>query len=289
MVTTPDGRTLEVLDAGPAGSPVVVFHNGTPGGPVLAEHAVRAAHAAGLRWVTYARPGYGGSTPQPGRSVADASTDTASVLDALGVDDFVTYGWSGGGPHALACAARLPGRCRAAATIAGVAPYGAEGLDFLAGMGQENIDEFGLALQGREALEPTTRANAEQMRIVTADGIIDAFASWIPAVDRASLTDDFAEWLAASMRAAVADGHYGWLDDDLAFTVPWGFAFNDITVPVAVWQGEQDLMVPFGHGVWLAEHLPTAQARLFPEHGHLSLGVAHLPEILAELALSARC
>jgi pimeloyl-ACP methyl ester carboxylesterase len=108
----------------------------------------------GLRTVLHARPGYAGSTPLPGRSVADVAADVAVVVDALGADEFVTVGWSGGGPHALATAALLPDRCLGAATIAGVAPYAAAGLDWLAGMGVENIEEFGAAVAGEPALGP---------------------------------------------------------------------------------------------------------------------------------------
>src|SRR5262245_36893206 len=126
LVQLPDGRALDVAVAGPEDGLPLVFHYGTPSGPVLFPPLVDAAARHGLRTVVYARPGYAWSTPRPGRSVASAPADTASVLDALGAGTFVTVGWSGGGPHALACAALLPDRCAAAASLAGVAPYGAE-------------------------------------------------------------------------------------------------------------------------------------------------------------------
>ena len=131
--------------AGPADGLPLVLHEGTPVGLVLYPPTVQAARIRGLRVILAARPGYEGSTPRPGRRVVDVAGDTAAVLDELGADTFVTAGWSGGGPHALACAAALPGRCLAAASVAGVAPYQAEGLDWLAGMGPENIAEFGAA------------------------------------------------------------------------------------------------------------------------------------------------
>ena len=142
-VSRPDGRNIDFLVASsPDGLPLVL-HEGTPIGLVLYPKTVQAARIRGLRVILAARPGYEGSTPRPGRRVVDVAEDTAAVLDELGTDTFVTVGWSGGGPHALACAAALPGRCLAAASIAGVAPYAAKGLDWLAGMGPENVAEFG--------------------------------------------------------------------------------------------------------------------------------------------------
>ncbi|MCU1603416.1 MAG: alpha/beta hydrolase fold protein [Frankiales bacterium] len=287
LIDTPDGRQLEVLDGGGDGLPCV-FHTGTPGGPVLTEKRLAAAADAGLRWIGYARPGYGQSTPMPGRSVADAAQDTATVLDALGLSTFVTAGASGGGPHALACAALLPGRCLAAATLAGGGPFDAEGLDFLAGMGEDNLVEFGLAVGGREVLEAAMPAYAQEVRGVTPEGIVASLSSLLPPVDREVLSSDVGRDVAAGFHKALEVGYDGWLDDDLALVKPWGFDLSTIRVPVVVWQGGQDLMVPLAHGQWLAANVPGARAELHDEHGHLSLVVAHLPAVLKELADLAR-
>jgi pimeloyl-ACP methyl ester carboxylesterase len=150
VLAAPDGRRLEVLAAGPEDGLPLLFHNGTPGGLVAVPGMVAEAAARGLRTVMYARPGYGESTGQPGRRVAAAAADAVAVLDGLGARQFVTVGWSGGGPHALACAALLPGRCLAAASLAGVAPAQAEGLDWVAGMGPENVTEFSAAGQSED-------------------------------------------------------------------------------------------------------------------------------------------
>ena len=286
-VRTPDGRDLEVLVIGPADTTPVVFHSGTPGGPVPNLPMARAATENGLRLVTYGRPGYGRSTPQPGRTVADVVADTIAVLDHLGAGEFVTMGHSGGGPHALACAALAPERCRAAASVAGVAPWDAEGLDVMAGMGPENIEEFGLAVQGSEALTPYLESEYEQLRSVAGPDVAAALGGLVPDVDKQVLTGELAELYAESFRKAVENGIAGWHDDDLAFVRPWGFDLAGITVPVSIWQGEQDLMVPFAHGRWLASHIPGATAHLFEEHGHLSLTVAQVPAILADLVRAA--
>jgi pimeloyl-ACP methyl ester carboxylesterase len=270
-IELPDGRTLEYLVEGPADGRTLVLHHGTPGGAVRPASLADPALRLGYRVVHPGRPGYGGSTPHPGRRVADVAADVATVLDALGADDFVTLGWSGGGPHALACAALLPGRCRAAATVAGVAPYQAEGLDWLAGMGEENQVEFAAALAGPEALEQFMAQAAPVMATVQPANVIEALGDLISDVDKKALAGDLADYLAESSRYAMSTGTAGWRDDDLAFVTPWGFDLTTIDVPVAIWQGDQDRMVPFTHGRWLATHIPTATAHLTPGEGHLSL------------------
>ncbi len=267
------GRQLEALATGPRDGLTVVLHNGTPAGLVAWPPLAEAAAARGLRLVLYSRPGYGDSTPDPGRRVADAAADLAAVLDALGTAEFVTVGWSGGGPHALACAARLPGRCLAAATMAGVAPYGADGLDWVAGMGAENIEEFGAALAGEEALATFLEPAAREMATLTGAVVAEGLGGLVSAADKAAVTGEFADYLAASFRAAVASGVAGWRDDDLAFVAGWGFTMADAGAgaPVSVWQGDQDMMVPFSHGRWLAARIPGARAHLLPGEGHLTL------------------
>ena len=280
-VTTPDGRSLDVLDSGGDGLPLL-YHSGTPGGAVVWPAGIEAARSSGLRWVSYSRPGYGSSTPQPGRTVADAAADSAMVLDALGIGDFVSLGWSGGGPHTLSCAALLPDRCRGAATIASAAPCDAPDLDFLAGMAEDNVEEFTLALKGREVLVPAIEKMAQTYRSITGEQIVEALGGLLGAPDLAALTGPLAEYIAALAREAVRVGVDGWVDDDLAFCEPWGFDLASITVPVAIWQGSEDLMVPRSHGEWLAGHVPGARPHLLEGVGHVSL-VAGLDEVLEDL------
>ena len=287
-IRTSDGRVLEVVSQGPPDALPLVFHGGTPIAAVLYPPIVDAAVDAGLRFITYSRPGYATSDPMPGRSVADAAADVAVVLDAFGAQQFVTIGWSGGGPHALACAALLPDRCAAAATIAAVAPYPAAGIDWLAGMGEENVEEFGAALQGESALSAYLKEEAVGLSQVTASDLDDALGDLVSDIDRASLTGRFAEWAAASFRKAVSAGIAGWRDDDLAFVKPWGFDVGQIKRPVALWQGAQDRMVPFSHGQWLAAHMPTAKARLLQGEGHLSVGVGAFGLIVEDVVRLAK-
>jgi len=281
-VRTGDGRDLEVLRDGPPDARPLVFHSGTPSGAVEFPALSDAVAELGWQLVTWSRPGYGASTAYAGRSVADVTTDTAAVLDHIGRHRFVALGWSGGGPHALACAALMPDRCDAAAVLAGVAPYPADGLDWLAGMGPENVEEFGASLESVPTITTYLEAQVPDLASVTGEQVADSFGGLIDEVDRAALTGDFADMLAASVRKAVASGIAGWRDDDLAFVQPWGFDLGDIAVPVAVWQGAHDRMVPYGHGTWLAAHIPGARAHLHDDEGHLSI-VNQLPRILKDL------
>ena len=283
LISLPGGRDLDVLTTGPAAAMPLVIHEGTPGGLVAYPPTVEAARERGLRVVMIARPGYERSTPRPGRRIADVAGDVAAVLDALGARQFVSIGWSGGGPHSLACAACLPGRCLAATSVAGVAPYQAEGLDFLAGMGPENVEEFGAAVAGLDELTRYLEVEAGPLGKVTADDVAAALGGLVSAADKAALNGDFAASIAASLRAALANGIAGWRDDDLAFVADWGFSLDPMPTPVAVWQGDQDRMVPYAHGQWLAAHIPSARAHLMPGEGHLTLTVTAIGRILDDL------
>jgi pimeloyl-ACP methyl ester carboxylesterase len=267
----PDGRRLRVHEAGDPRGELVLVHHGTPGSGILAPWWARDAAERGIRLVGYDRPGYGGSDRHRGRAVAGAALDCATIADALGVERFRTWGVSGGGPHALACAARLPDRVTAVASVASVAPFGAPGLDWHTGMGQDNIDEFGAAAAGADALAPYLAQARAATVAAGPDGLAGVLRSLLPEVDVAALTGDMAGFIHAWMAGGLREGHDGWLDDDLAFVRGGGFDLDAITVPVLVVQGRHDRMVPSAHGRWLAGQVPGATAWLPEEHGHLSL------------------
>jgi pimeloyl-ACP methyl ester carboxylesterase len=285
-VLLPDGRRLDLRVSGPDDGLPLVFHHGTPGAVTPFRALERAAHARGLRLVTTSRPGYGGSSPQPGRRVVDVASDTATVLAAIGADRCLTAGWSGGGPHALACGARL-GATAAVLVIAGVAPYGAEDLDWLAGMGEENIVEFSAALDGEDRLRPYLLDEREQLKAATVADVVASLETLLPDVDRAVLTGEFGEDLAANFHEAMRTGVEGWVEDDMAFTGSWGFELAEISVPTMIWQGSADLMVPFAHGQWLASQLPGASVHLEEGEGHLSVALGALDRMLDELLSAA--
>jgi pimeloyl-ACP methyl ester carboxylesterase len=220
--------------------------------------------------------------------VADCAADAAAVADALGVERFYTVGRSGGGPHALACAALLPDRVIATATIAGVAPRSAEGLDWLDGMGQENIDENAAAEAGEEQLLAFLEPFRAKLISADAAELHAEFGDLLSDVDRSVMTGEFAEYEAQSTRAGLEHGVWGWFDDDIELIGDWGFELSDISGPVAIWQGAQDRMVPLAHGEWLAAHIPGARAKLLPDHGHLSLALGRYGALLDDLIASGR-
>ncbi|HZU13308.1 MAG TPA: alpha/beta hydrolase [Chloroflexota bacterium] len=283
-VTLEDGRHLDIYRSGPEDARVLLFHHGTPGSRAPFRDIENAAHRHGFQLVTLSRPGYGSSTRQPGRSVADVVADTVQVLDAVGADRCVVAGWSGGGPHALACGARLAGRVDGVLVMAGVGPYGFEDLDFMNGMGEGNIVEFGKAIEGEAALRPFLEEEREQMLQATPSQLVEAMGSLLPPVDKAQLTGELGEDLMANFHEALRLGVDGWLDDDLAFARPWGFDLSEVSVPTFLWQGSEDLMVPFDHGQWLAEQIPGVTAHLEPGEGHVSVVIGALDRMFSELA-----
>jgi pimeloyl-ACP methyl ester carboxylesterase len=265
-----------------------VFHHGQPGAALLWPELVSEADRFGWSVVMVTRPGYATSERHVGRRVSDAVTDAAAVLDHLGIDRFLTAGQSGGGPHALACAALLPSRCRAAATIAGLAPYdGVHDLDWTAGMGPENLAEFEALIAGDRGLEAQIKELNDELGTIQADQLIDALGGLLSKPDKKVLAGPAANFLAKMTRLSASAGHYGYWDDGQAFVRDWGFAPQAIRVPVTVWIAGQDLMVPPAHGEWLAQNIPGADRARMEEEGHISLYIRHVKEIVEKLARDA--
>ncbi len=282
-VFTRDGRTLQVLERGdPNGRPVLV-HNGTPNSRLMFEPDVALARRQGIRLISYDRPGYGGSTPHPGRTVADCAGDVRAIAAALGIPRLGVWGISGGGPHAIACAALLPDLVPAVAVLASGAPWGAEGLDYFDGMGELNADDIRLMLED----PPAARAKCESDRLelleVTPDGLMEILKTLLAPVDAAELTGELAQFMIESGKAGLAPGSDGWWDDELAFLEPWGFELGSIRTPVLLLHGRQDRFVPFAHGEWLARNIPGVQAELSDDDGHLTLTRRHLDDVHAWL------
>ena len=272
-VALPDGRTLHAYDTGPAAERlVVVWHHGTPNIGPPPEPLFADAERLGIRWLGYDRPGYGGSSPRPGRTVASAAPDVAAVADAAGVERFAVMGHSGGAPHALACAALLPERVSALVAISSLAPFAADGLDWFAGMAPSGVAGLRAALEGREAKE---RHEAS----ATDDG------SGFTAADRAALAGDWS-WVMTVVMPALEGGPGALIDDDLAYVAPWGFDPAAIRRRVLFVHGSEDRVVPATHGEWLAAHVPGAELRFGRNDGHVS--VLHLaPAALEWLAARA--
>lgn len=267
-LTLVDGRALEFRVTGPAGGLPLVFHHGTPG-TLPTRGFERAVHERGLRLVTFARPGYAGSTRRPGRAVVDVAPDTAEVLSSIGADRCLVAGWSGGGPHALACAARLPG-VLGVLVVSGVAPSEGGGFDFFAGMSPDNLDEWTAAFRGEKDLRAYVEPVAPGMMEVPDGAELEGL---LPAADAKALTGEFAEDLAAANRDGLRLGIDGWVDDELAFTRPWGFDLGEIDLPATIWHGTDDSNVPFSHGRWVAARVPGATLHPADGEGHLSIVV----------------
>jgi pimeloyl-ACP methyl ester carboxylesterase len=256
---------------------------GTPNSRHLYGPHSQDAGERGLRLISYDRPGYGGSSPQPGRSVADCAEDVLAICAELGIDRLAMWGISGGGPHLLACAALLPDLVTAAASLAPLAPFDADGLDYFAGMGQDNVDDTRLYFADEAAARAKTDEDREGFLAASSDDLASGMASLLTPVDAAVLSGELAKFMASSMKDGLAPGSQGWWDDNCMIR-PWGFDLADIAVPVLLLHGKHDKFVPFGHGEWLAAHIPGVEARLSEDDGHLTLLENRIPEVHAWLS-----
>jgi pimeloyl-ACP methyl ester carboxylesterase len=234
-----------------------VWHHGTPNMGAPPEPLFATADRLGLRWVSFDRPGYGRSTVAPGRTMSSVAGDVATVTDALGIEQFAVVGYSGGGSYALGCAAALGGRVRAVLSLAGIAPYGADGLDWFAGMVPSGVAALGTAAAGREV-----RAALE------ASGF--AYDTQFTAADLAFFEGPWG-WLGKVAGPALDAGPYGQIDDDVSYTLPWGCDPGAIEAPVLLLHGTEDRIIPASHGAWLAAHCPAAELRLVEGDSHFTI------------------
>jgi pimeloyl-ACP methyl ester carboxylesterase len=281
-IRTPDGRDLCIESGGDTAGRAVLVHDGTPNSRQLSRRRLEDAERRGLHVIGYDRPGYGGSTAQPARTVADCIHDVRAIADAFGIDRLAVWGISGGGPHALACAALLPDLVSAVASLASPAPWGEPDLDYFTGMGEANADDIRLLLDDPEAARIKMAKGRDEFLQATPEQVVEAWASLLSPADAAARTFEDASFTVASMQDGLAPGDQGWWDDSCAHLAPWGFAFDAIRVPVQLWHGAQDRFVPFQHGQWVAEHIPGVDAHLTETDGHLTL-LDRLPDIHAWL------
>jgi len=285
LFTARDGRTLDVLVGGYASSrTALVCHHGTPSDATIWNDWHADAVENKLRLISVSRPGYAFSERKTGRSVSCAAADVEDVLDALGIEKFLVIGWSGGGPHALACAALLPERCIAASVLAGVGPHGEPDLDSLSDMGPENIEHKKIAIQGEEPLREWAKVNAAAWFTIADEDLVAALGGLVPEIDVYALNEQGqAKIWASSIRRCLQNGIDGYIDDSLVFCKYWGFKPSEIQTPVTIWQGDLDLMVPFTHGQWLIKHIPNAKEMLEIGHGHISLIADKKQDIIDDL------
>jgi pimeloyl-ACP methyl ester carboxylesterase len=284
VIQSAEGRALAVSESGDLDGYPVLVHMGTPNSRRLYGRNVTDAAARGLRLISYDRPGYGGSAAQPGHRVADCAADVRAICAALGIERLAMWGISGGGPHVLACAALLPDLTSAVASLASLAPYGAEGLDWFDCMGQLNVDDIRLMLADEPAARAKMDEDREEFLAASPEELAEGMKSLLSPVDEAVLAGEMGDYLVYSMREGLAPGSQGWWDDSLAQVRPWGFDLAAISVPVLLLHGRPDQFVPFAHGEWLAAHVPGAEAWLLDDEGHLSLMEHRVGDVHAWLA-----
>jgi pimeloyl-ACP methyl ester carboxylesterase len=278
-VQTGDRRRLRVEVAGDGGR-VVVAHVGSPNAGRAFGCWLDDAAARDLTLVTYDRPGYGESTPQPGRTVANCASDLQAIAAAVGFDRCAVWGFSGSGSYALASAALAPDLVTAVATIGSPAPFDALGLDYFAGMSNEAREDIELQSSDRASWERMGADQRDQLLALGLDEFREAWSAGASPADVTTLQGDFGAWLHQVVHAGLAPGVEGWTADDLAFHSPWGFTPSSIAVPARLWHSRDDGFVPVGHGEWLADAIPGAERAFGETDGHLSvageqIGVVH--------------
>jgi pimeloyl-ACP methyl ester carboxylesterase len=295
------GRLLAFEARGPSdGSPVFLLH-GTPGSRLGPRLRSLELDLMGIRLITFDRPGYGDSTRLPGRRVADAANDVEAIADDLGLERFAVVGRSGGAPHALACGALLGDNVIAVASLVGLAPRNADGLDWFEGMGEGNFREHRAAWDAidRDELPLLARRLSHHTDVLgdpTSDFLRRTHDADMPMADKEVMADagirhllamNFKEAAAGKEALPADDGVVeqveflpGWLDDTVAFSRDWGFKVDEIDCPVLLWHGEQDVFSPVSHSRWLAARI-GGNARLIVDPVAAHFGALNvLPDVL---------
>jgi pimeloyl-ACP methyl ester carboxylesterase len=237
----------------------------------------------GVRLIVFDRPGYGESDRKFGRTISDVAADVAAIADALGIDKFAALGRSGGGPHALACAALLPDRITRVAALVGLAPTGVDGLDWFAGMTEQNVTDYSAARLGHHAVATRLERAAKQIRSDPRSMLASLYAD-LTGSDRIVVSDlGIRQMLLSNYAEGLRLSAAGWIDDVLAFTSPWGFDPADIEVPTLLWHGSEDRFTPAGHAAWLGGRIPGAVSIIAPGRSHFD-AIDVLPRVVAWLA-----
>ena len=280
-ITLTDGRALAWVAFGPVDGRPVVYCHGFPSAGAEAAFVEEAAHAAGACMLAPDRPGYGRSDRAPGRTLTGWVDDAVALLDHIEIDAAPVIGFSGGGPYALACAARCPGR------FPRVATFGA--LDWLAGAGSEAdmaaLSRLSIRLARRfpPAHAATFHLLAILIRIAPQTLFSLLSAGHCPA-DQAVFGDPHvrSKWTLA-LHDSVMQGAGGAIDELRLYVAARPFALTAIEVPVELWHGLDDTVVPPVHGERLAAALPRCEARFLPGEGHFSTPVKAIGEALERL------
>jgi pimeloyl-ACP methyl ester carboxylesterase len=278
IITLADGRKLGIIDTGqPDGIPILM-NNGTPSSRVLYNGSIDYAKKKGVRLISYDRPGYGDSTPLPGRTVGSAAEDVAAIAKSLDLEKLLVMGLSGGGSHVLSCAALLPDLVVAAVDLAGFAPIDAKGLDWYAGQTVDNKKELNTALKGLGSFKAAYYALVDYWKICRPADFYEAVKASFPA-SVADITYDISNYSLSQVREGMKNGFDGWYEDDIATITPWGFDPGQIKIPVLLIYHEKDEGIPMAHGKWLASKIPNVQTNFTGKGGHLSM-ISRIPEAM---------
>lgn len=281
LIESSEGRHLAVKTFGDYKGYPIFYIPGSPGSRLGPHPRNLVLHQHGVKIISYDRPGYGYSDRHEGRTIADAATDVKTIADALGIDKFSVIGRSGGGPHALACAALLPERVQSAAALVSLAPPDAKELDWFAGMTPGNVKAHTSARENPEKLIEDTNKLAETI-LTDPSTFLGGLRSIATGDDELVLRDaGIRGLLLNTYKDALRHGGYGWADDILAVNRPWGFSVSDITVPTAIYGAERDLFSPFRHSLWLADNIPNEYriVAMAPNKSHFE-ALSVLPHIL---------
>jgi pimeloyl-ACP methyl ester carboxylesterase len=280
---TVDGRRLAVhLSGDPDGEPVFYLH-GTPGSRVGPRPTDEELKRRNVWLISFDRPGYGRSDRKQSRTVSDVAPDVEAIADELGLERFAVLGRSGGGPHALACAALLHERVTRAAALVSLAPRQATGLKWFEGMAESNVEAYTLAEE--DPLELSTRLK-QTTEVIMADPAshIAVLTPEMPEADRRIVADgNIRAGLEQNFLEGVRISAEGWIDDVLAFCAPWGFDVSVIRRPVYLWHGGRDVFSPVAHTQWLAERIPGARKDFPPDRAHFG-ALEMVPNVLSWLS-----
>ncbi len=275
-VRLPDGRVIAVEEYGNPAGPVVLYFHGWPASRLEAGLIPDLP----VRLLALDRPGYGRSSPKPGRTLLDWPQDVADVADRLGIGRFYVVGLSGGAPYAVACAYALPDRVRAAGLVCPVPPaHGvhprAPGVGHLYRLGRHPV----LAHRLFSVIRPLLRRRIITPRTMVGDAL--------PSADRECLDRETLSGLARVWREGIGRSVQGALSDAKIYAAPWRIPLGDISVPVDLWYGSEDSLIPL-HALAPLEAIPGLRLHIVPNEGHYSLAIRHAARMLQWLTEDAR-
>ena len=268
-----DGRAISYTDNGVAGDRALLFHHGTPGGAGLWQSALDEAAQRGVRAIAYTKAGYQGSDRADWSSVAEAASDFNALIEHLGISTFVSIGWSGGGPFALA--STFSSKCIGADLVAGVAPYSAMGVDFLTGLSEaETIETLDNSARSKESALVMATKELENIETEWTAETWQAGSEARP--EYARFESEYRRFNAHALPAllnAVVPDLTGYADDNYLILADWGFAVSDVNKPVSIWNGTLDKLVPTGHATWLHERIAGSDLHILEGQSHMSIMV----------------